>query len=251
MKWFDFRLLITVLLISTLSINTLFAQDEDSDDEESIQRTLEDEEAPLVSAVSAEQKEKEKTWNTVQMPFNYQNIQVPRLLWEKLRSTLLSDGIKEKDLKDYAIVPISLKFEMFSEDKTVLKDGLNQRIIFQEGGGVVDLFDTLTGKGLFYIRFSPSLVDDNPFHLFYISDSPIKDRGGEKMGNGCGKIFDLTDKAAVFLENNGIKLTSSKKHYMHLMAGTYVFFQFIVDRLYLGYIQILDSRYPQFTCKSE
>ncbi len=244
MRRLNIHCLIILAFFFLIVSPSLLAQEES---EESVRIENSDQEA---SSEGSEPAEAEKGWNKVVMPFSYQNIQVPRALWEHLRNSLLKEGVKEKALEDYAIVPISLKVEVFSEDKTVLKDGLNQRIIYQEGGGALDLFESLVGKGLFYIRFSPSLVDDHPFHLFYISDSPLKERGQETLGNGCHKIFDLSDKASVFLENNGMKVTSSKKHYLHLMAGTYVFFQFIEDRLYLGYIQLLDSRYPQFSCKS-
>ncbi|MEM7645313.1 MAG: hypothetical protein AAF203_00260 [Pseudomonadota bacterium] len=199
--------------------------------------------------LAQESMEEDGNWKQIQMPFNYQNVQVPREFWDFVKSTLIEDGASEKQIDNFAVSPITTKVELSSEDPMVLRNQKNYRLTFTEGGGVLDLFDYVSGKGEFFMRFSPELTNENPFHLFYISDSPGKKVGGDNWGNGCGRIFDLTEKAGQFLLDRGVKLTGSRRHYLHLMAGNFVFFQLVDERLFLGYIRVADSRYPQFKCK--
>ena len=88
------------------------------------------------------------------------------------------------------------------------------------------------------------------FHMIYLSDSPGKRIEKGLWGNGCGKMYDLSQSAHRFLNEPGMLLTTSKRHYLHLMAGVFIFFQLVDERLFLSYIRIMDSRYPNFTCKS-
>ena len=190
----------------------------------------------------------QKGWREIQVPFTYQNIQVPREFWDFVKQTLRDDGVDEKTLEQFAVLPVNVGVEIFSEDPLVLRDTVNYRMLYTEGGGTLDLFNHVVGKGTFFLRFAPRLMDENPFHLFYISDSPGKKVDGDSWGNGCGRIFDLTAKAGQFLLERGVKLTSARKHYLHLAAGIFVFFQLVEERLFLGYIRVSDSRYPQFKC---
>lgn len=188
-------------------------------------------------------------WNIQQMPFNYQNAQVPRELWEYIKDTLRADGHSESVISDFSVLPINMQMDIMSEDKYVLAEGLNHRLIFIEGGGDVDMFNYVSGKGGFYLRMTPAFTEPNDFYLFYVSESPGKAVGGDMWGNQCGRIYNLSKNKNIFLEESGIAVTSARKHYLHLLAGTYVFAQLVDDRMYLGYIRINDSRYPQFKCK--
>jgi len=193
---------------------------------------------------------KESRWKSVQIPFTYQNVQVPKALLDLIKKKMAAGGATKKTMENFSITPISLQVELSSQETFVLKEAYNYRLFYVEGGGVLDLFEYVTGKGPMYIRLSPHLEDGVSFYLLYISDSPGKEINGDVWGNGCGRIFDLTESASQFLLESGIKVTSSKKHYMHLLAGTFVFAQLVDDRLHLGYVRIKDSRYPQFKCKN-
>ncbi len=207
----------------------------------------------IVPAQSQEDESAESIdpgWKSVQMPFNYQNIQVPRELWQSIKEILRKDGVKESVLEDFAVLPVAAQVELMDPNHSVLKDSLNHRLLFIEGGGTLDLFDFVVGKGDFYVRFSPELNEGATYHLVYISDSPGQDVGRKKWGNGCGRIYDLTQSADKFFFDYGMKVNSNKRHYLHLMAGTFIFFQLVDDRLYLSYIRLTDSRYPKFNCHS-
>lgn len=222
--------LFTLFFVGFLAVFPVFSQeDEDYTEEEAIEDTR---------------------WVSKQMPFTRQNIQVPRAFWQAVKDTLKADGVAESIVNEFAILPVSVQVELTSEDHFVLKDGKNYRLVFVDGGGDLDLFEYVTGKGDFHLRFAPGFENDNKFHMFYISDSPGKKVGGDPWGNGCGKIFDLSDKATLFMLDSGMRLTSSRRHHMHLMAGTFVIFQLVEDRLYMGYIRVADSRYPQFNCQA-
>ena len=192
--------------------------------------------------------ESDPDWTFTQMPHNYQNIQVPRELWQFIKEVLRQDGVKQSLLDSFTVQPISVQVELSAEDKVVLRGGKNHRILFIEGGGELDMFDYLAGKGVFNIRFAPEIDGSLPYHLLYISDSPGRQIEGDMWGNGCGKIYDLTSNSDMFFMDQGIKVTASRHHYLHLMAGTFLFLQLVDERLFLSYILLKDSRYPNFSC---
>lgn len=215
------------------------------------QESLQDQEMtePQETEELSEEQMEAASWKFTKVPYTYQNVMVPREFWTVANDILKSEGVSKEDLEEFAILPISMQVELYSQEKFVLKDELNHRILFTEGGGTLDLFDYVVGKGQFYIKLSPGLEDENGFHMLYISDSPGKKVGGDPWGNGCGKIFDLSESATPFMVDRGMSVTSSRRHYLHLMAGTFIVFQLVEDRLFLGYIRLTDSRYPQFKCR--
>lgn len=204
----------------------------------------------LAAAESTGEPEKEEGWVTEQMRVTYHNIQVPRAMWDNIKEILKKDKVDEKTIEEFSVQPISVNVELASDDEFVLKDRLNYRLQYSEGGGDLDLFNYVTGKGPLNIRFAPHLTDGQKFHMLYISDSPKKDVDGVVWGNSCGKIYNLSESAGKFLLDPGMRMTSSRRHYLHLMAGTFIFFQLIDDKLLLGYIRVMDSRYPQFNCRN-
>ena len=141
-----------------------------------------------------------------------------------------------------------MTLEVIKEDEGVTKKNKNYRITHLEGGGEVDMFKFIDGKGKFHIRIAPHIVNDHDYHVLYISESPGRVYGDVQWGNGCGNIFDLTKAGEQLMANKGLLVTTSKTHYLHVMAGYYIVFQLVEDRMLLGYIRIKDSRYPQFSC---
>lgn len=204
---------------------------------------------PPSEIIDSEVEAPERPWKDIRKEFKYQNIKVPNQLWDQVRKLLEPSLGEGKDLDDFALIPISLSIELLTEDTFVFKEQVNYKITFVEGGGTIDFFDYLVGKGEFFIRLSPHLTDDTPFHLLYISESPGKKVEGLSWGNGCGRIYDLSEGARHFIYDQGMKVTSARRHHMHLLAGTYVFFQLVEEKLLLGYIRLTDSRFPQFSCR--
>ena len=188
-------------------------------------------------------------WKEVQVPYEYQNIQVPREVWQTIKDILGKEGASLDTQDNLSVLPVGIHVDLSSDHRVVLKDGVNYRISYIEGGGDLDLFSYITGKGTFNIRFIPQLSSDSPYHLLYISDSPGKEIDGTFWGNQCGRIFDLSKNFNKFVFEEGITVTSSRRHYLHLMAGTFIFFQLVAEKLFISYIRILDSRYPNFNCR--
>ncbi len=207
-----------------------------------------DPEKPVPPKEKKNENEGGKSWKEIQVSKVEQNIMVPTELWDNI-NLILRKNLGKKTLDDYAILPISLQVELVTEDPYVFKTPENYRLMFTEGGGTVDFFDYIVGKGEFFIRLSPHLMNDNPFHLLYVSDSPGKVVEGDEWGNGCGRIYNLSYNARYFIYDQGIRVTSARRHHLHLLAGTYVFFQLVEERLFLGYIHLTDSRFPQFNCR--
>lgn len=177
-----------------------------------------------------------------------QNISVPRALWKAINERLIEQGASKETLKSYVIEPAQIAVELYPEDPGVLKDDTAVRLEFFEGGGRLDLYQFLKGRGAFRLKFSPYLPSDEPFSWFYISESPGRDYGGPLWGQGCGRVLDLTDQVDFFFGGNGALLSTGRLQYLHLMAGTFVIFQMVENRLVLGYVRVKDSRYPQFQC---
>ena len=188
-------------------------------------------------------------WKGVQKPLNTENIKVPREFWQVLQKGLLQRGASKGAVESFHMVPVKLKVDVFSSElNSVLREKKNYRVSYKEGGGELDLFEYVAGRGPFNIRFAPDLDLGETVHLLYISDSPGESLKGRKWGNGCGRIYDLTEKSSLFFSKEGIHLTSSRRQYMHLMAGLFVFFQLVDEKLLLAYIKVEDARYPRFNC---
>ena len=83
----------------------------------------------------------EPGWKSIQIPFDYKNIQVPSALWDSIKTVLRKDGVKESLIETFSVAPISLQVEIQSQEKLVLRDSMNFRILYIEGGGKLDLFD--------------------------------------------------------------------------------------------------------------
>jgi hypothetical protein len=190
-------------------------------------------------------------WNQVTMPYTSQNVQVPRELWQTIKDVLRSEGHKEEILDNFVTLPVEISVDLMADNRIALKQGLNHRVSFLEGGGDLDLFDFVVGKASFFIRFAPQLDPENTIHLLYVSASPGEEIEGNIWGNGCGHIYDLSRSLDRFVNENGLAVTASRRQYLHLMAGTYVFFQLVDERLYISYIRLMDSRYPRFHCQPQ
>jgi len=184
------------------------------------------------------------------MPFSSQNIDVPKALWMAIEDDLKSLELSEETLTNYTIHPTNMAVELVGKDPDVLKDNKAFRVLMPEGGGVLDLFDYVAGRGDFYLQISPTLVNDQPYFLRYISESPGQMVGKNQWGNGCGKIYDLKEASHEIFADGGLLVSTGKRHYLHLMAGLYIVYQMVDDRLLMGYVRITDSRYPQFHCDS-
>jgi len=186
----------------------------------------------------------------VEMPYTKTNVQVPRQLWQQIKEILEKDEISEDVRNSFSIQPTKISVEITGKDQGVLKGNTPYRVDFPEGGGDLDLFEYVSGRGDFSLSLAPQLMNDNPYHVLYLSESPGRLVGESKWGNGCHRIFDLSAKADALIGGSGLLVTTSRKQYLHLLAGVYVIFQMVEDRMLLGYIRISDSRYPQFTCSS-
>jgi len=197
---------------------------------------------------SSSHNPEEASFSVVAKNMSEQNVVVPRTLWSTINQILEAEGHSDETLNDYVIAPVPLSVELVSDHQGVLKDDQSYRVEFFEGGGELDLFSYVKGKGRFHMAFRPSIMNDKAFHWLYVSESPGHTYGDEDWGQGCGKILNLTDQATRFFNHRGLLLATGKQHYLHLMAGYFVVFQMVEQRLLLGYVHVKDSRYPQFHC---
>ena len=140
--------------------------------------------------------------------------------------------------------------ELVAKDPGVLRNNKKFRILLPEGGGELDLFKYVEGRGDFYLQISPTLMNDKPFYLRYVSESPGRVMGRDRWGNGCGTIYNITKKSEQIFAEGGLLVSTGKRHYLHLLAGLYIVYQMVDDRLLMGYVRVTDSRYPQFSCDS-
>ncbi|MCB0377035.1 MAG: hypothetical protein KDD33_00955 [Bdellovibrionales bacterium] len=194
----------------------------------------------------------DEKWVSQKIETSSRNIQVPRELWVRIKESLKNDGVKAEVIDNFSIYPTSVQVELIGEEgDEALRDNKNYQLLLVDGGGTLDLFEYINGKGAFRIRVVANLVDEGPVHLLYVSHSPGRKMDDAQWGNGCGNIFDLSQVMSQISGEKGMLVTTSKRHYMHLMAGIYVFYQIVGDQLFLGYVRLTDSRYPQFSCSAD
>lgn len=128
------------------------------------------------------------------------------------------------------------------------------RISAVRGGGVVDLKDVVHGaKGSFFfdqkiVKTSDPKSAPQKLKIFYLSNAKKRKVGEESFGAGCGRYMDVTDYVT-HVQGKGVQVNATDQRYLSVLAGTYYYFGFEKERLFLAAVQIQDSRYPSLQCE--
>lgn len=151
----------------------------------------------------------------------------------------------------YLFVPLQVTFRELNQD-TLTKPEILYK--FQKGGGSIDLKDVVTGDGSFYMSFpAEQFADMSEFkpellHMYYISNSPVKNIEEENYGLGCGKYIDLKKSFTKLQKKDFLKLNTTDLRYLHVLAGSYIFIFKQSTKIYITQLTITDSRYSKELC---
>jgi hypothetical protein len=136
----------------------------------------------------------------------------------------------------------------------ILREPVKLRL--PRGGGVVDLKGLVTGsKGSFYIKFVVQRSNDvkhqvDNLLVYFLSNSKKRKILGEEYGAGCKKFFDISNLVSLKPDDKGIQVNATAQRYLSVIGGTFYFFNFNPDRkIYIGAIDVTDSRYPELMCE--
>jgi hypothetical protein len=123
------------------------------------------------------------------------------------------------------------------------------------GGGEIDLKNYVRGKkGSFYLTYKVrhSHTPDAPIkdlHVYFSSETKIRNIDGEDYGVGCQKYLDVTQKMAAANSGAGLQLNATDHRYLPVVGGVFYFVDFDPERkIFLGAIRLIDSRYPEDSC---
>lgn len=146
---------------------------------------------------------------------------------------------------------LNIKVELTQKKVAALQGDV--RIVTPLGGGVIDLSEYVTPvKGAFQLRFDLSHDDGGEIgavRAFYVSDAKVRNLDGERFGAGCGKFMEITSEFQRKMSKTGWDLYTLDQRYLSAVGGTFLFFEFTKEALYVGSVKFEDSRYPEYLCE--
>jgi hypothetical protein len=170
---------------------------------------------------------------------------IPKALMAEVKDGIFKDSKTITPV--FLFTPVQLQFTEFNEN-VLRKPAL--KFSFPKGGGSIDLKDVVIGDGSFYMSFPKEQFDENHelMHLYYISNSPVKNIEGENFGLGCGKMLDLKKSFKKLQAHDFVKLNTNEHRYLHVLAGRYVFVFKQSSQIYISQVTVYDSRYAKELC---
>jgi len=149
------------------------------------------------------------------------------------------------------IRPTAVELEVWLIEKTVgVLGGVNHHILFERGGGELDLADFVKGRGNFYFK---AVLSDaelmSQASVYYFSDADQVKMGEETFGSGCQAVLDMTSHFRSFLKGNGILTSTADSRYSYLLSGQYLFWVKIEKNIYFSALKVVDSKSRIRTCK--
>lgn len=173
-----------------------------------------------------------------------QEVQIPKLIMSEVSDELKAQGVVNPL---YMFTPVQVLFTELSPEALAAP---RLKYILPKGGGQIDLKDVVRGFGSFYMSFPEEQFAEGSelLHLYYISNSPVREIDGEKFGLGCGKLTDLKKSVGKLKKEKYLKLNTVERRYLAVMAGRYVFVLKQGNQIHIAQLTLHDSRYPQEQC---
>lgn len=170
------------------------------------------------------------------------------LIPKKIFDTITSDIRKESATAEPVYLFIPLEVELWSEPKGVIAQ--RSKVLFSNGGGVLDLAHYVKDQGSFHLYFPEEQFESFPQleHLYFISKAPVKKIDNENFGLGCGKWVDIQKNFKELQKDSFLKLNTTKERYIYTASGYYIFVFRKTNQVYLAHLNLLDSRYKDKYC---
>ncbi len=132
--------------------------------------------------------------------------------------------------------------------------GQNFDLHYPGGGGVLDYrgFVPETKTGTFYLsaKFDKEM-DPKELHIYYLSDSKLREVDGKPMGNGCGRYLDISEYWNKSMKDEGLVLNTVESRHISITAGTFYFVTSVAGKLRMGHLTVKDSRHRELLCSTE
>ncbi len=172
-----------------------------------------------------------------------EDIRIPKIIFENIISDIKNESMSADPV--YLFQPLDVVIESESGQTPVVKTNYQ----FSNGGGVIDLKNSMAGQGSFYFYFPPSQFEKFPplEHLYFINENPKQKIDQENFGMACGSWTDLQLHFADFNAKN-IKLNTTQQRHLFVAAGYYVFVFRKGNQVYLTHLHLTDSRYKNLKC---
>lgn len=182
----------------------------------------------------------------VELNESAEDIQVPTKMFPLIKDVL------GKDFKtDPEYLYTSIAVEFYSTQNVLTQERVQFK--FPNGGGQIDLAELVSGQGSFYMSFPEEQFNKGQLlfiKLFYISNSPKIKIGHDEYGLGCGKMADLTPQIKNLQNPTFLKLNSTNKSYINVLAGNYIMVYQKGVQFYLSHLKVTDSRFKDQLCDS-
>ena len=205
----------------------------------------------LASDAPKEEKNEEKKdehagYELIRVQQSLRSTLIPKVLSEEMEAAFRKEN-PEKDTIPRSFLKVETFFEKNAGD--VLEK--NYEIISPMGGGTVDMSEFLEdGIGSFTLKIKVSDEKGAPaenLKVYSISQAKSRQIGGEKWGDGCFKVYDITSRFQKDMKNGWVLYTKDQR-YLSVLAGTLLFVSQDRKGIALAGMTFLDNRFKQLTC---
>lgn len=206
-------------------------------------------------------QQRSNEFRTENMTQSSTDVMVPVSLWQILEShyaPLQAFGnaqIKSKKEFTKSRIDIPMKFmavNVYLVEKTRnLLEGDNRKLVFGDGGGVIDLKDYIGDRsGLF--EFSVELIYEGKVQpsptVYFLSNSKKRMIGSVSFGSGCNVYLEITDYFNKVMKDGGLQLTTLDSRHLSVLAGTFFFVTYLDGNLVLAQLTVKDSGKVDLQC---
>jgi hypothetical protein len=194
-----------------------------------------------------------------------EDVVVPQALWKAMESVYMplaldaeGKSVKEGESGDLLkkrppLDPIPITVYLVEHTPGVL-GGQNFELKYPVGGGILDyrVFIPETKNGTFFLKVKYGAEMDSKYlKVLYLSNAKVRDVGGQPMGNGCSRYFDVTKYWEKQMKGDGLMLNTVDARHISVTAGTLFFVAPANGKLRIAHLSIRDSRHNDLLCSSE
>lgn len=186
---------------------------------------------------------------------DYEQVRIQQSLRTTLIPKMLSDEMEKKfrqENPEKEVIPRAfLKVETFLEQEGGEALEENFEVVSPMGGGTLDLAQIVQDKiGSFKLKIKLTKetgeAPDN-LKVYAISQAKSRQIEGEKWGDGCFRVFDITSRFTKDMANGWVLYTKDQR-YLSVLGGTLLFVSQDRKGIALAAMTFLDSRYKHLTC---
>ncbi len=198
------------------------------------------------------------SWSIIDMSREPSDVLLPMALWDEIeknhhglhptnfdpRGTLEGQG----PVKFYTSLPMVVEITASHPDTF---EHPNYRLVYQDGGGTLDLARFVRAGSVGSLRLSVALPQEYETarrKVFFLSQSPQRDLDGKTFGSGCNVFVDVTSFFEKSMKDGGLELFLKDERHLSAFGGTFFLMASKASQLFLAHLRLTDSRYPERSC---